>query len=398
MLDASYPTAPQVAALVHRGYTGHEQLDEVGLIHMNGRMYDIRTGRFTSADPHVQYPGSTQNHNRYAYVQNNPLKYTDPSGYFLKKLWRGIKKHWRTIVAIAVTVVAPMIAPTLWMAIAAGFTSGMVASGGDWRAGLIGAAAGGLFHGVGTKFANRDIGFLNRAHVEKILAHGVVGGAVGVAQGGKFGHGFLSSGFAQFAAPGIDMVDSGRAGASVTRTLIAAATGGVASSMGGGKFANGALTGAFSRAFNDEMHESQLRRARDLVYRSASVIGGTGQIMLGGAICSTAVGCAAGAPIALLGASNIQEGLTGENGFVREASISTLGDAFGNLAVDAVNIGSSIGGLLRPVLKPGAWKLFHYIRSDYVPHYAAMTNTGLTAELYSGVVGAAQTIETYHGR
>ncbi len=36
------------------GYTGHEQFDGVGLIHMNGRMYDARLGRFLSADPHVQ--------------------------------------------------------------------------------------------------------------------------------------------------------------------------------------------------------------------------------------------------------------------------------------------------------------------------------------------------------
>jgi hypothetical protein len=53
---------------------------------MNGRTYDPEIGRFLSADPFVQFPESTQGFNRYSYVGNNPLSYTDPSGFFLKKL------------------------------------------------------------------------------------------------------------------------------------------------------------------------------------------------------------------------------------------------------------------------------------------------------------------------
>jgi RHS repeat-associated protein len=64
-----------------RGYSGHEHLDHLGLIHMNGRVYDPEIGRFISADPYVQFPESTQGFNRYTYVANNPLSYTDPSGY-----------------------------------------------------------------------------------------------------------------------------------------------------------------------------------------------------------------------------------------------------------------------------------------------------------------------------
>ena len=64
-----------------RGYTGHEHLDAFGLINMNGRVYDPYIGRFLSPDPLVQQPGNLQNYNRYSYVLNNPLKYTDPSGY-----------------------------------------------------------------------------------------------------------------------------------------------------------------------------------------------------------------------------------------------------------------------------------------------------------------------------
>ena len=65
-----------------RGYTGHEHLDDVDVIHMNGRIYDPELGRMLSADPFVQAPNVGQNYNRYSYVLNNPLRYTDPSGYF----------------------------------------------------------------------------------------------------------------------------------------------------------------------------------------------------------------------------------------------------------------------------------------------------------------------------
>ncbi|PKQ45187.1 RHS repeat-associated core domain-containing protein [Confluentibacter flavum] len=64
-----------------RGYTGHEHLQSVGLIHMNGRLYDPKLHRFLQTDNYVQDPGNTQNYNRYGYVLNNPLKYTDPSGW-----------------------------------------------------------------------------------------------------------------------------------------------------------------------------------------------------------------------------------------------------------------------------------------------------------------------------
>jgi len=63
-----------------RGFTGHEHLDQLGLIDMNGRMYDPLLGRFLSPDPFVQSPSDPQNYNRYSYCLNNPLKYTDPSG------------------------------------------------------------------------------------------------------------------------------------------------------------------------------------------------------------------------------------------------------------------------------------------------------------------------------
>ncbi|MBC7701783.1 MAG: hypothetical protein H7225_15435 [Massilia sp.] len=67
-----------------RGFTGHEMMEDVGLVNMNGRLYDPAIGRFLSADPIVQAPGNMQSYNRYAYVWNNPLAGTDPSGYQLE--------------------------------------------------------------------------------------------------------------------------------------------------------------------------------------------------------------------------------------------------------------------------------------------------------------------------
>ena len=67
-----------------RGYTGHEHLEKFDLINMNGRMYDPTLCRMLSVDNYNNNVSSTIGMNRYAYALNNPLKYTDPSGHFLK--------------------------------------------------------------------------------------------------------------------------------------------------------------------------------------------------------------------------------------------------------------------------------------------------------------------------
>jgi RHS repeat-associated protein len=59
----------------------HEHIDEMGIINMNGRIYDPLIGRFMSADPYIQARSDLQSYNRYAYVRNNPLNKTDPSGF-----------------------------------------------------------------------------------------------------------------------------------------------------------------------------------------------------------------------------------------------------------------------------------------------------------------------------
>ncbi|HEY9160513.1 MAG TPA: FG-GAP-like repeat-containing protein [Desulfomonilia bacterium] len=77
-----WKTVPTLTGLItNRGFTGHVQLDELGLIHMKGRIYDPNMGRFISPDPFIQAPYNSQSLNRYSYCMNNPLVYIDPMGF-----------------------------------------------------------------------------------------------------------------------------------------------------------------------------------------------------------------------------------------------------------------------------------------------------------------------------
>jgi RHS repeat-associated protein len=68
--------------ITDRGYTGHKHNDNLGLIYMNARYYSPYINRFISADTIVPDPTNPQSFNRYSYVNNNPLKFVDPSGHF----------------------------------------------------------------------------------------------------------------------------------------------------------------------------------------------------------------------------------------------------------------------------------------------------------------------------
>jgi len=80
-----------------RGFTGHEMLDSVSLVHMNGRVYDPYVGRFLSPDPIIQTLALSQALNPFSYVMNNPLSLIDPSGYsWLSKLFRSVKRFFKS--------------------------------------------------------------------------------------------------------------------------------------------------------------------------------------------------------------------------------------------------------------------------------------------------------------
>jgi RHS repeat-associated protein len=149
-----------IAALTHRGFTSQEGLDNVGLIHMNGRVYDPLIGRFLSADPVIQVPLLLQSYNRYSYVLNNPLSLVDPTGYsWLSSLFHAIghflSRYWRPIVAIiAVVITYGQVADWIEAAnLAAGAPAALDA--GEWvvvyaASGLVGGAITGGFEGAVT--------------------------------------------------------------------------------------------------------------------------------------------------------------------------------------------------------------------------------------------------------
>jgi RHS repeat-associated protein len=244
------------------GYTGHEDLDCAGLIHMNGRIYDAEWGRFLQMDPILQDPGSSQNFNRYAYVMNNPLNLTDPSGYswlsdrfksvgrFFGKVIKGlqqvrrgilnshrridrwIKRNYRVVITVAVAVVVIVVtygaataavsagasAVTLGEAVAIGAVSGAGISasttaimGGSWRdigraafrgavTGAISAGvAGSLLHGIETAASLARAGGEALSGVALDIAHGLAHGLTGGAMSAAQG-GSFADGFIGSAA------------------------------------------------------------------------------------------------------------------------------------------------------------------------------------------------------
>lgn len=65
-----------------RLYTGQYEA-EAGLYFYNSRWYDNQLGRFVQADSIIPEPGNPQSWDRYAYVNNNPVRYIDPSGHWV---------------------------------------------------------------------------------------------------------------------------------------------------------------------------------------------------------------------------------------------------------------------------------------------------------------------------
>lgn len=78
--DLTPPKLGSVAT-TPKGFTQHEHLNQLELIHMNGRVFDYALGRFFSVDPIIQFPLNSQSLNPYSYILNNPLSGTDPTGY-----------------------------------------------------------------------------------------------------------------------------------------------------------------------------------------------------------------------------------------------------------------------------------------------------------------------------
>ena len=312
---------------VTRGYTGHEHLDGVDLIHMNGRVYDAKLGRFLSADPFVQQPQNLQSLNRYSYVVNNPLTNVDPSGFILGKLFGGIGKLFKAVTsAISSVLQNPYVRLALGIAAgfgaaalvnsavnaanaaviaasagpvavagagvsaatgavlagaAGGFAGGLVASGGDLRSAIIGGITGGAAGFIGS---SRAFGAVGRITARRVAAHGIVGGARAEAQGGSFKSGFVSSAFTKSVS---NVIERAADANPLAGGVAAAVVGGTASRLTGGKFQNAALTTAFQYLYNQAMTAGErfaenYRRSYGFGAKVRGFFSGVGTIFKGG--------------------------------------------------------------------------------------------------------------------
>ena len=264
-----------IASQTTRGFTGEEELS-VGLVHLNGRVYDPLLARMTSADPTVTDPTNPQGWNRYSYVGNDPLAFTDPNGFsWLSSFFHSVVNFFahnpiaRAILQIAATVIIAALLPAALTAATAAVVSAAggaaVAtglSGGNLgqilRAGLLAGATAFAFFEVGeitNLFPGANAGplgehgvptFGSQAYAVNVAGHALVGCASSAASGGSCESGALSAGVSAAAGPFINTPD--RVASLVRNSIV----GGLASVAGGGKFANGAVTGAFGYLFNSQ--------------------------------------------------------------------------------------------------------------------------------------------------
>ena len=246
-----------------RGFTAHEHLDDVGLIHMNGRMYDATIARFMQADPTVQYVLLMQDYNRYSYLMNNPLNSSDPSGYMfggiigelfaetVDGLFGWMPPWLRTLAAIAIAYETGQWTQT-WGTIASTAVSGFAASAvmtGSLSGALQGAISAELFLGAGA-IAGPPVLGLEETSPRAALVHAAAGCLSSMIQGGNCGRGALSAGVTQLLSSNLaDRIADPR-----LQLLTYSAIGGTASRLSGGTFANGAMTGAFQYLYNYAAH------------------------------------------------------------------------------------------------------------------------------------------------
>lgn len=226
--------------LIDRGYTGHEHLYTVGLIHMNGRIYDPLLRRFLSPDNYVQQVDNTQNYNRYGYVLNNPLLYTDPSGeYFLATLG----------IAIVSAIIINGISNS---------SKNIPFFYGSGKAGTIAGITAVITFGIGSA-----VGTISNALVRTTVqagAHGIVGGAVSEIEGGKFISGFAAGVVSSLVSSGIESVGpkgNKMLNASQTKAVMIAGgglSGGISSTIAGGDFWKGMRQGLIVSGLNHSLH------------------------------------------------------------------------------------------------------------------------------------------------
>ncbi|WP_334502578.1 polymorphic toxin type 28 domain-containing protein [Bradyrhizobium sp. AZCC 1678] len=258
---ADDPTG-SITSQTSRGFTGHEELDSVGLVHMNGRVYDALVGRMISPDPTVPDPMNAQAWNRYSYVGNDPLAFTDPSGFswlssFFNSVANFFTQNWRSIVQTVITAVLSLpLGPVLAAAAGAAIVTGL--SGGNLgqivRAASIAAITAGAFQGLGNfvgDLAQQGISQSGQ-YLANVAGSAMIGCLSAAASGGSCKSGGLAAGVTAAASPLVGRIPGGPG-----RLAASSIVGGLASVAGGGKFENGAVTGAFQYMFGPQSRSSR---------------------------------------------------------------------------------------------------------------------------------------------
>lgn len=248
-------TTLEKLTFIDRGYTGHEHLQDVGLINMNARLYDPKLHRLLQADNFIQDPTSTQDYNRYSYAHNNPLKYIDPDG-----------NNPIILIGIGVSLVS-------YFAVTH-FNHQKITIDGITNAIFWGFMSSAASFGVG-EFTSTITTLTTRIAVQSVL-HGATQGGFASLQGGKFWNSFASGSVSSLAASGWsggsnlnvdgeEILGTGFSGfgGSSGASMIAFGTvmGGVGAKLSGGNFWQGAVTGLFVSGFNHYAHISGERRS-----------------------------------------------------------------------------------------------------------------------------------------
>lgn len=244
----------QSSLIIDRGYTSHEHFSEVGIIHMNGRLYDPLLRRFLNADENIQDPTNTQNYNKYGYVLNNPLMYNDPSGEFA----------FVALVAVMAKAAFAAIAITAATYTTIALIKGNWTVSGFFRsissAAITGMVSGALSFGIGTLFQVASIAnSLGTTGVTLARAglHSVSMGVLSSVTGGSFWSGAVSGAFASLSGDLLRGIKSGFFASDTGKILTGMTSGGVGSVLAGGNFWEGAMNGFFVTAFNHLEHTIQ---------------------------------------------------------------------------------------------------------------------------------------------
>ena len=164
------------------------------------------------------------------------------------------------------------------------------------------------------------------------------------------------------------------------------------------------------KELKDEQN-SLLIQARDVALRGAGVISGALQFAVGAGICYASVGTLclfAGAPMMLNGTNNIYE--NGRDLFEnRSDTVGPVRTGYraisgmlgkGNCEADVlygiIDLSSSAYGIGRMVLKPDSWRLFRYVKTDYIRAYRQASAHGFAFDRFMDIQNVKNMYGTCH--